>query len=1122
MVLVNCSQLEIEGAVFSFCKYTALELLHCHGSMIIQNSTFQNNGNDDVNIMQRLNVYAAAVTIKTGTKPVDYCIRVCKFINNMVPNHKKVISHSGALAIVMEKIAHSNIIGIINCTFSKNQGMYGGAIYAHYENIRRNKIHSSNISIHIGECNFNENRACMWGGAVYAHFRGKKHHDNCTFNISSSVFRNNSADKGGGAVDVGYLTKHCQSNKIHLTDCQFISNDASFGGGLALFSNYIVKRCKYNVIIIANSTWENNTAFVGAAVDITPSDPSQNISGFLPVPTFINCTFIENKLKNKSNCGDSGNSEAKKVPHCRQTTFNSGVFIVTRFEVHFDSHIQFIRNRYTALYVSSGLVRLEDSATVEFENNTGYVGGAVALYSFSSIVLGKNSLLNFTHNYAFIHGGGIYHQTMDQHSFFRASIANCFIKADPPNSNTQRPRVVFSGNTAGAGKSVYSESFVQCFHYCATRGKHTFGCMAEFTFDDNDTEKNLFALASSGAKFKIRNNSSLEFSVIPGSTLQVPFGIRDDFNHNIEQLVHFQEAGSDGRSGNIRIKHPYSLTGEIVPLGTPHSRSNLTATVVGVRQFSLPLTVTLLDCPPGHYLKGRSCTCGSEGYGIVLKCAGYQAHIKSGFWVGYLPENSTDPENLFYAPCSYTMCKQSVHLLPKSSQGLDKHMCRHNRTGVLCGRCTENHSVYYNSREFTCGDNRYCKYGFLFYFLSEILPMVTFFLVVITFDISFTSGNMAGFIFFSQHLSPLEINLEATPNFQYFQTPYQLVYGLFNFEYFGIEKLSFCLSRDFQVLDIIAYKYVTTLIAFGLVLILIGVARYCSCRRLFRLRRRISSKISLVNGLSAFLVTCYAQCTKTSFYILKYTTPVGYNGKLEKHYSFYGALIYFSSSHFLYAGPALVSLIVITTLPPLVLLLHPLSLQLLSLCGLSEHWIVNKILHLTGINKLMPLIDCFQGCYKNRLRFFASLYFVYRVAILVCFLIIEDGTDFCLYSICILILILGIHSTARPYKKHVHNMVESLILLNLAMVNACSILDSHSTRKQETSYKYTTSRATVIIGSLQLVLIYLPLAVAAVILLHRLGKRLRYFSATPNEQMCETDFFQHNRQCIGTTYKTIN
>ena len=270
--------------------------------------------------------------------------------------------------------------------------------------------------------------------------------------------------------------------------------------------------------------------------------------------------------------------------------------------------------------------------------------------------------------------------------------------------------------------------------------------------------------------------------------------------------------------------------------------------------------------------------------------------------------------------------------------------------------------------------------------------MVAFFATVVTFDLNFTSGISDGFIFFTQYLNHLTIPI--SPLFSYLRTPYRLVYGLFNFEFFHQEELSFCLWRNAQVLDILAVKYITVVIAFGLVLAFTAVLQNHSCIKLCHLRKKVSAKISVVNGLSAFLVTCYAQCTRTSFYILRYTEPIGYNGRRIGYYSYYGGLPYFKGRHLIYAIPALISLVFVTILPPLVLLLYPLSLQLFSLCGLSEHWIVNKTLQLTGINKLKPFIDCFQSCYKDRLRFFAGIYFVYRITILLAFTISVNSTLF--------------------------------------------------------------------------------------------------------------------------------
>ena len=71
----------------------------------------------------------------------------------------------------------------------------------------------------------------------------------------------------------------------------------------------------------------------------------------------------------------------------------------------------------------------------------------------------------------------------------------------------------------------------------------------------------------------------------------------------------------------------------------------------------------------------------------------------------------------------------------------------------------------------------------------------------------------------------------------------------------------------------IAFKYVTMIIALLLVLSMVLLVRCSCCSRLWQVKRRISAKTSVVHGLSAFLIICYTKCTKISLNIL-FTQPV--------------------------------------------------------------------------------------------------------------------------------------------------------------------------------------------------------------------------------------------------------
>lgn len=83
-------------------------------------------------------------------------------------------------------------------------------------------------------------------------------------------------------------------------------------------------------------------------------------------------------------------------------------------------------------------------------------------------------------------------------------------------------------------------------------------------------------------------------------------------------------------------------------------------------------------------------------------------------------------------------------------------------------------------------------------------------------------------------------------------------------------------------------------------------------------------------------------------------------------------------------------------------------------------------------------LDAFQGFYKPNRRFFAGLYFVFRLVIL----IVNASTSKYLNTyvlqqlfIVVMIILLGIF---KPYKREVFNIVDSLIFLNLGVVNLIS------------------------------------------------------------------------------------
>ena len=196
----------------------------------------------------------------------------------------------------------------------------------------------------------------------------------------------------------------------------------------------------------------------------------------------------------------------------------------------------------------------------------------------------------------------------------------------------------------------------------------------------------------------------------------------------------------------------------------------------------------------------------------------------------------------------------------------------------MCGRCQNNYTVHFHSPGFLCKPTEPagCKLGWFFYILSEVVPITVVFIVVLVFNISFTSGAVNGFILFSQLLASLDIYAggitvfsESEQNiFNAATQGYQIVYGFLNLDFFNAESLSFCLWKGASALDMLAFKFFTILYTMLLIVVVIWVMNKCGGRCLGKYCRITAIKISLIHGISTFLVICYAQCVKISLSLL--------------------------------------------------------------------------------------------------------------------------------------------------------------------------------------------------------------------------------------------------------------
>lgn len=1100
LVVYKCCNFFIENTNFFKNTETGLSLIDTHGYVDIHNTTMYGNG---VGECQNCSGLSINFTKSIARNWSIYSIEDCHLWKNRA-------SFGGGISLEFTGNSANNKVSLRNVHLKENGAKWGGGIFvgfsnrskhnevflynvASYKNMWKNETHensygggiglkftrnSANNSVSLRDVHLEEN-AATWGGGILIEFTSRS--DCNQVNLDNVTAYDNTAYKAGGGIDIGFIKSTSTppiTNIVFIENSNFIGNYARYGGGTAIYASSTTRGMEEahhsdNTLVFRSCNWEGNGAhYFGSAIDVSPFAYDALGSLYFPHPKFVNCTFHSNNMKKQ----DFINNDL------RPRQYNVGSFAVYGFEVQFEDKVEFYDHTSTALHVTQSIVTFLNNTEALFQNNSGYKGGAMSLSGSSSLWLYPNTTLNFHNNTASDRGGAIYHTTQNYHDFI--SSRTCFIKSYT-NEQQEMPQLIFDGNNATqAGKSMYSTTFLPCYFEqsmglwnLSRSDNHTvadaLNKIANFHFVEQNYQE---ALATSGLSLNFIGNKRLD--VVPGKTVAIPINMTDELGSCYPSIF---RVVSDQSAKTCKTDRFYTLD-KIVIKGKENTKCNLSLISVSLRATEFKVTVSVEKCPPGFHTDNESCICSAyskkHAYHGISTCHDRRpfAYLKQGFWAGF----DTDESLLTATPCPSSFCVAKVNksagpgiALPQRSspKALEHIICQPHRTGWLCGRCQTNRTIYYHSPSYRCGSQGACVCGILFYLLSEILPIAVMFSVIAIFDIRFTTGTASGLVFFAQVIDTVSLNmkwnLEMSKSIDSLSILYKVIYGLFNFSFFNLEALSFCLWKNATVLDVIAFRYVSVVFAFFLLLLIVLFLKYCTCNCLLlkndRLRRNRSR--SVIHSISALLVTCYAQCTNISFHILAKTTLKGAGGEVKHDVTLFGGVHYFQKDHLMYAVAACFCLSTIVALPPLLLLVYPGYTTIFSFCKLNETRPLRIVSQL--FMKLKPFLDSFQGCYKDKLRFFSGFYFVSRVVISAVNAFVSSILETFIFTEIILLLLLGAYAICHPFQKAKDNINNGLILLNMTIIGCLTIL-AYSQNADDTHIVTTAL-------TIRLILLYLPI-----------------------------------------------
>ena len=1038
-------------------------MVNLYGDVFVDNCAFSNNArSDQVNITgasggSGLFILISVCSFNSSScsdghnSPVgNYIINNSFFLNNSVSLSPNVsidlwdLYCGGGLTILMQWGALGNEFTISNSLFSDNVSPEGAGMCV----------------ICQGDCTNN------------------------TLLVQDCLFCDNSLAEfslgGGGAVlglKSNYLVDFPTGNAFRFKSSNFTRNTVNYGGGLLIFSASQSQYTTYkNAMEFSECKWEGNSGSISPAVEIDPSFTGTLDTAFLVQPVFSDCQIIGNKIVNEV--------EASSLTFSQY----AGVFLALKLTVKFSGRNIFKDNVGTALYLDSALAIFLEWSSVLLQQNTGHNGGAVGLSAYSSIRYENNTEFHFENNSATF-GGAIYVVSYSQHESISSHA--CFIDYVDRHVSLQQKNVTFyfQNNAAhsGFGHTLSLSSIQPCRYACHYHSNdlpdvnEVFGnqsCLAKFYFQPENIPKNIVTAAS---EFRISHKDEIPLKLIPGKESSIPVQLFDDLDQNVTPITVCTSELSSNSSvpGNFSTNSAsHFITNDaITVLGSPGSLGNLTLSAQSFRGTATKLPFVLSSCPPGYVTSmapgsgqsTASCHCSAslqsdswyDGITMCNDTVGL-AQISPGYWIGYIADDGQESEdNLFTAHCPLGFCDYFYHynssnskgtsersypLIPTASQqGLEDLVCAENREGVLCSKCVVNYSVFFHSYHFKCGPNALCHLGPLFYIVSELLPITVMFLVILYWGVSLTSGMAYSIIFMVQILQPMKISVDGALQFypQILMDILSVIYGFLNLDYFTTEELSFCLWKSANTMEIAFMKYLSVLFSLALIALFVCIQEipFCNCFRASRFCCQVNLGQFGVRGLSAFFVVCYSQCICISFSLLSHQPLLRKGGSIYENksvVSLNGNLFYLQGDHLYYAIPALLCILLIVVPLPAIL---TFDIFLIKLEGRLSRFADFRLLQSwTRLrNKLKPFLDSFQGCFRDEHRYFAGLFFVYRLAVYLISILVTDMTSYYLYLELFFLAILVLHAVVQPFEVPSHNTVALLSLSCLLLINTLTI-----------------------------------------------------------------------------------
>ena len=931
------------------------------------------------------------------------------FFNNKAELHGGSVYSTNESNVIFKGNSMINIIS--------NKAIYGGAIYStissntEFEN-KSKTVFNSNVAMQNGGCIFTEQSTIQFqetsrvifnnsvavngaGGAIFC-----KRNSTISFISCNVEFHKNTVYNGdGGAI--------CSTNSIVIFEgtsyVKFDSNKATDGGAADLNMNSTLT-IKDNV----NVTFNKNSAIMGGAVNF-----HSNSNGIFEMNSILVVTHnvaLQNggafRLENNSCIKFKQFKNAQFDTN--EATLGGAIYCTESSSIIFTdlSNILLSNNsaeRGGAIYLMASSSIYKMYSIIMFKNNTvSQDGGAIYITKQSRLIIMEGSNVMFSHNEASDYGGAMY---------------------DKGIINFINSTVSFLHNNARIGNSIYIKLPAQCSSTCLTSRD-----LGITTTNDNHstniiTSPSKIELYNSNIhcvnKTELECNSYYIQNIMLGQKILLDACMYDYYGHPVN-VARFMISDIDNHSYHFEPNNTLitcNHTTELVNIyGNESTQFNYSFTLSlydthqsESKEVMVNLIIGLSPCHPGfsYYKKSQKCDCYNAS--DIVFCSGSSSTIKKGYWFG----NVTGKPTVTFCPinyCNFTCCETSngyYHLSP-----VRDNQCRSHRNGTACGSCTDGYTLSFDSTE--CVNTKNCNPG---YTILVTLLTIIYWIVMVTLVFALMHYKVEiGYLYGTTYYYSI-VDILLNQNLYTSKGFYLTVTIMSSFSKIIPQFLGeLCLSTGLSGIDQQFIHYIHPLA----IIVILGIISLSA-----RISQRISVIISrgIIHVICLLLLLSYTSIASTSLLLMR---PLMFY-EIDNVYTYLSPDIeYFHGRHLVYGIVALLCTVSIAIGLPLLLTLEPF---------------LNSKFNFT---KIKPLLDQFQGCYKDKYRCFAGYYMICRLVIIT-IVITDSSNDFVAKYLLIITcgIIALIHLLIKPYNSGILNKLDGVILQLIIFTEALSLFDDY-------------------------------------------------------------------------------